>query len=111
MISDSPDDQESPDHKSVESNTDHQPKPADVPVFNCIVYVSTDSGGGVRARVANLPELDCTAANEREALMKIVPAFKKCVSQWTEDKTPIPWIEPPSPAESGEEIRYIPVHL
>ena len=79
--------------------------------FNCIVYISPNSDGGVRARVANLPGLECTAASEREALSKIVPAFKQCVSELMRSETPIPWIEPPTPAESEEQTRHIPVHL
>ena len=86
-------------------------KPIDVPVFNCIVYISLNSDGGVSARVANLPGLSCTAASEREALSKIVPAFKQRVSELMRSETPIPWIEPPTPAEPEEQTRHIPVHL
>ena len=92
-------------------NTSNHLNPSDVPVFNCIVYISPDSGGGVRARVANLPGLECTAASERDALSTIVPAFKQRVGELMRSKTPIPWIEPPTPAESEEDTRYIPVHL
>ena len=81
-----------------------------IPVFNCVVYVSPVAGG-VRARVANLPGLECTAASEREALAKIVPAFKQRVAELMQSDTPIPWIEPPAPAEPGEQKRLIPVHL
>ena len=86
-------------------------KPVDVPVFSCIAYVSPETDGGVRVRVANLMGLECTAASEREALGKIVSAFKMCVAEQIRNETPIPWIEPPSPAQEGEQIRYIPVHL
>ena len=86
-------------------------KPAEIPVFDCIVYVSPDTDVGVRARVANLPGLECAAANEREALRKLVAAFKQRVSELTESETPIPWIEPPAPAEPEEMQRLIPVHL
>jgi hypothetical protein len=86
-------------------------KPVEVPVFSCIVYISRDAGGAVRARVANLPGLECTAASEREALGKIVPAFKQRIGEQLLSKTPIPWIDPPSPAETGEQTRFIPVHL
>ena len=93
------------------SDPSRHSKPADVPVFDCIVYVSPDADGGVRARVANLPGLECTAASEREALRKLVAAFKQRVSELTQSETPIPWIEPPAPAESEETQRFIPVHL
>ena len=85
--------------------------PSDVPVFNCIVYVSTDAGGSVRARVANLAGLECTAASEREALAQIVAAFKQRVAELTQSSAPIPWIDPPPPAEPGQQTRFIPVHL
>ncbi len=98
-------------HEGVELTVRDHSTPADVPVFNCLVYVSSDAGGGVRARVANLPGLGCTAGSEREALAKIVPAFKQLVSELMRSETPIPWIEPPSPVEPGEQKRFIPVHL
>ena len=99
-------------------NPSNQPKhdlsdqvaPISVPTFACIVYVS-NSNAGVRARVANLAGIECEAASEREALGKIVPAFKQRVAQLTKDETPIPWIEPPSPIEPDEQKRFIPVHL
>ena len=86
-------------------------QPANVPVFNCIVYVSPDPSGGVRARVANLAELEFTRPMTRGALAKIVAAFKQRVGDLTRDGIPIPWINPPTPAESGEQTRFIPVHL
>ena len=85
--------------------------PLEVPVFNCVVYIATVADGGVRARVANLADLRCEAGSEREALGKIVPAFKKRVAELTESGTPIPWIEPPEPAQAEEQTRLIPVHL
>lgn len=84
--------------------------PADVPVFNCVVYLSRDAGG-VRARVANLAGLESTASNEREALGKIVPAFRQRVAELMRAGTPIPWIDPPEPAAEGEQTRFVPVHL
>lgn len=83
---------------------------ANVPVFNCIVYVAAD-GGGVRLRVANLDGLEATAATEREALAKIVPAFKQKIADLTQSGDDIPWIDPPAPLEDGEQQRFIPVHL
>lgn len=90
-------------------NTSHLPT-AGVPVFNCIVYIKPGPGG-VRARVANLPGLECIAANERAALSKIIPAFKQRVSELLRNGLAIPWIEPPSPVEPDEQARFIPVHL
>ena len=91
-------------------NTSPPFKSADVPVFNCMVYVSSGPGG-VRARMANLTGLECTAAGEREALGKIVSAFKLHATELVRMGTPIPWIDPPLEPVSGEETRYIPVHL
>jgi hypothetical protein len=100
-----------PRRDSVELNVSGDPKIPGVPVFSCIVYVSTNAGGGVQARVANLPGLGCTAASERDALGKIIPAFKRRVGELMQSGTPIPWIEPPAPAKPGEQTRFIPVHL
>ena len=84
---------------------------ADVPVFSCIVYVSQQDGGTVRARVANLAGLACTAASERAAFMKLVPAFKDRIRELMQSETEIPWIEPPLAKEPGEQERAVPVHL
>jgi hypothetical protein len=102
---------EKPQRPGVDLNVSERSKPVQVPVFNCVVSVLQDAGGGVRARVANLAGLECTAASEREALGKIVPAFKRQVSELMGSGTQIPWIEPPAPAEAAEQKRFIPVHL
>ncbi|MBP88279.1 MAG: hypothetical protein CMJ64_16435 [Planctomycetaceae bacterium] len=83
----------------------------DVPVFNCVIYVSKSDDGGIHARVANLAEFECAAASEREAIMKLVPAFKERVRVLTQSGSEIPWIEPPSPKEPAEQERFVPVHL
>lgn len=97
--------------KSVAVPSGDRAKPADVPVFHCIVYVLTTASGEVRARVANLPDLQCTALSERTALSQLVPAFKQRVAELTRAGTAIPWIEPPLPTEPGEQRRFVPVHL
>lgn len=84
---------------------------APVPVFNCVVYVSTGSDGQVTARVANLLDLSCVADSERAALTRLVAEFKQRVSNWTQAGEPIPWIDPPEPAAEGEQKRFVPVHL
>jgi hypothetical protein len=83
----------------------------DVPVFGCIVYVSTNPQGEVRSRVANLAGLECTAASERQALGAIVAAFKERLAELLRSNTPIDWIEPPVEPEANEQKRFIPVHL
>lgn len=88
----------------------HDPPPANVPVFGCMVYVSATEGG-VRARVANLAGLECTAASERAALGKLIPAFKQRISQHLGAGESVPWLDPPAQAEAGEQTRYVPVHL
>ncbi len=93
---------------SSENNADSR---ENVPVFSCIVYVSSDDDGQVRARVANFPGLQCVAASERQALATLIPAFKKRLIESMQDDAPIPWIDPPVDAEPQEQQRYIPVHL
>ena len=97
--------------KAMELPISSQSKPPDVPSFSCLVYVSPDAAGGVFARVANLPGLKCSAPSEREALMKIVAEFKKRVADLVQREAPIPWIDPPSTIETGEQQRSIPIHL
>lgn len=95
-----------------QANSDEDPlKPVEVPVFSCIVYVSKAESGRTHARVANLDGLECDGGSEREALSKLVPAFKQRVAELTASETPIPWIEPPSPKATDEQERLIPVHL
>ena len=84
---------------------------ANVPVFNCVVHVLRDASGNVSARVANLPNLVCTGATERDALAKIVKEFKQYLKQLADTGTAIPWVDPPSPKEASEQSRFIPVHL
>ena len=83
---------------------------ASVPTFACIVYVAK-TADGMRARVANLPDLEFTGNTEREILGRIVPAFKQRVSEWLTAGEEIPWIEPPSPIAADEQKRFVPVHL
>lgn len=85
--------------------------PAPVPVFNCVVYLAASSNGRVRARVANLPGLECEATSERAALQSIVALFKSRVAELLASQAPIPWIEPPPAAAPEEKIRFIGVHL
>ncbi len=81
------------------------------PVFNCIVHVLRDSSGNVCARVANLPNIVCTASTERVVLTKIVSEFKQVVKELSEKGSAIPWIDPPSSKGPNEQTRFIPVHL
>lgn len=86
-------------------------QPAEVPVFNCIVYVSRNMEGGVRARVGNVTGLACTAMSEREALANIIRAFKQHLTGLLQSGDPIVWVDPPSRREPDEQERFIAVHL
>ena len=99
-------------------SNDSQPKgqrlptaPASVPVFNCVVHLYRDDQGNFQGRVANLPELVCTAATERDLLAKIVKEFKRVIREYSEKNAPIPWVDPPKAKEPNEQSRLIPVHL
>ncbi len=100
------------------SNSDHKPKldissdsdDVNVPTFGCIVYVSKVDGG-VSARVANLPDLKFAGSSERDALSKLVPAFKESVRASMMAGQEIAWIDPPLPIEDHEQKRFVPVHL
>ena len=83
-----------------------------VPVFNCVVNVGPpDPEGVIVATVANLPNLAGRGRSEREALAQVVPAFKQAVTALHAAGTPIPWIDPPTPAAPGQVQRLIAVHL
>jgi hypothetical protein len=82
-----------------------------VPTFACIVYVAAGSDGGVCARVANLAGIEVEAENERVALGKIVPEFKRMVGERLASGKPIAWIDPVPAPEPNEQKRFIPVHL
>ena len=87
------------------------PVSQNVPVFNCIVYLQPNSSGQVTAECANLPDLACVAATEREALARIVSQFKLSIRDHLEKNATIPWIDPPKPKEPSAQTRLIPVHL
>ncbi len=84
--------------------------PACVPVFNCLVHVNYGDNS-VHARVANLAGLSCDANNERDALGKLIPLFKTMLKEFTDGGIEVPWVDPIPEAESGEQVRLIPVHL
>ena len=86
--------------------------PVEVPVYNCHVYLSPRGGDGkVAARCATLPEVQVRGDNERDALQKIVAAFKETVAGYREQNQAIPWSDPPQAAEPDEQQRLIAVHL
>ena len=107
------------DNSAPEECRDNQPErdlsqhlvSADVPVFNCLVYVSTQPDGGVQARVANLAGFQVEAVTERAALAKIIPAFKQQLGELMQRGEAIPWIDPPPDPGPEEQARFIPVHL
>jgi len=83
--------------------------PIAVPVFQCHVLVSRVEGR-VIARCANLADLKVEAADERSALREMVSQFKAKVSEY-ERQEDIPWLDPISPADESESVRFLAVHL
>ena len=86
-------------------------EPIRVPVFNCVVYLRKTADGQVAGRVANLPEIAFTAANEPVVLRLVVTEFKQRLDGWTAAGQQIPWIEPPLEPTDDEQQRLVPVHL
>ncbi len=85
---------------------------APVPVFTCIVILSPDvATGRLSARVANLPEMTVEGNAERELLMLLTKRFKAFVQDSLQHNRPIPWMDPPTALQPGEQQRFIPVHL
>ena len=90
----------------------HISPPVEVPVFNCLVLVAPrNAAGNVVARAANLEGFSAEAPTEREALQKLVPAFKAKLAEHHASGEPIPWLDPPHPPAAGEQQRWIAVHL
>jgi hypothetical protein len=86
-------------------------KPTAVPVFNCLIYVTRLPSNEVRAQVVNLAGFECIEPSERQALTKLVAAFKAHIRDLVQSQAEIPWIELVRPLEPGEQQRYIAVHL
>jgi hypothetical protein len=86
------------------------PPQSEVPVFNCVVHITTDDNGLVFANVANLSGIQCQGNSQRDALSKIVPLFKQRVGALHRSGEAIPWIETETPSKGTQEL-HVPVHL
>ena len=84
--------------------------PLDVPVFNVVIYVSTQDGK-VIARVANLPNLRFSASSELMALKQAITEVKARLAAWHSASEAIPWIDPVPAPDANEQQRLVPVHL
>ena len=83
-----------------------------VPVFNCIVILSRDvATERLTGRVANLANISAEGSGERELLMVLTKRFKAFVQGCVQNQRAIPWIDPPEQPTTGEQQRFIPVHL
>jgi hypothetical protein len=86
--------------------------PQAVPVFNCRTIVSPrDSSGKITACCAELADLSASGDTEREALQKLVAAFKAKMAAHVAAGEEIPWVKPGQTAASGEKELHIAVHL
>ncbi len=87
-------------------------KPAQVPVFNCHIYLSEPAADGrVVARCATLPEVQAEGTSQREAMQNAVAAFKRAIAAYLERGEAVPLRSEPLPREAGEAERLIAVHL
>lgn len=86
-------------------------EPQSVPVFNCRVIVSRDANGKFTARAAELADLSTSGASQREALQKLIPAFKSKMAAYVASGAEIPWIKPGDQPRPGETELYVAVHL
>ena len=83
-----------------------------VPVFNCqIILSNVGSDQQIVGRVANLGGISVSGSTERDVLMQIAKIFKAQVQALSEEKIPIPWIDPPEKPGPGEVERFVPIHL
>jgi hypothetical protein len=82
------------------------------PVFNCVVHLARRGDGGmIVARVANLAGIEAEGKTERDALARVVPAFKAAIAAQLAAGQEIPWIATPAAPAQGETQRLIAVHL
>ena len=86
------------------------PAQPNVPVFNCVVHLTTDGQGQVFAKAANLAGIECHGNNQRDVLSKLVPLFKKHVSALHSAGEPIPWLEVETPT-ADTQVLLVPIHL
>ena len=86
-------------------------EPQTVPVFNCRVIVSRDSTGRCVARAAELADLATSGDSQREALQKLIPAFKSKMAAHVAAGEEIPWIKPGERPQPGETELFVAVHL
>jgi len=85
--------------------------PQAVPVFNCRVIVSPrNAAGRTAARAAELADLAAEGETEREALQKLVAAFKARMAAHVAAGEEIPWVRPGQAPAAGEKELYIAVH-
>ena len=83
-----------------------------VPVFNCQIILSkSESDQKIVGRVANLRGITVCGSTERDVLKQIARVFRAQVQALTEEKMPIPWIDPPERPGPGETERFVPIHL
>ncbi len=82
-----------------------------MPVFDCRVFVSHSEAGPVVARCVNLADVEATGPSERDALRKVVDAFKAIVQDHHARGEAIPFIETDAKPGPNEQERWIPVHL
>lgn len=83
-----------------------------VPVFDCHVIVSpSDERGVVTVRMTRLPDITASGPTEREALQRVVAAFKVLAQEHVTRGEQIPWASEPLKPQDGESERWIPVHL
>ena len=87
-------------------------EPQSVPVFNCRVIVAPrDTAGKVVARAAELADLSASGDSDREALQKLVAAFKAKMAAHVAAGEAIPWIKPGEQPLPGQRELFVAVHL
>ncbi|HXT60680.1 MAG TPA: hypothetical protein VN699_18710 [Pirellulales bacterium] len=96
----------------MDANPQSQKPPGEVPVYNCLVLLSPpDAEGYLAARCSNLPEVAERGKSRREALAKVVAAFKAAVARYSAEGRAVPFAAEPLEPAPGEEQLWIAVHL
>ncbi len=85
--------------------------PESVPVYNCRAAVLRNASGQATARATELHDLTASGDSEREALQKLVAAFKRKIAEHVAAGEAIPWRLPADPLAPCEKEFFIAVHL
>jgi hypothetical protein len=67
--------------------------------------------GRLLARVANLAGITAEGTSERDVLIAVTKKFRTAIQESLQSQQTVAWLDPPESPGSGEQQRFIPIHL